>query len=494
MIAAISIPVPSVKLTVVFLGALALCAVLTAMLLRYQHGVGFDHPDDHRKKHGGTISRLGGVPIFITLLLGVSVMMLTVQGAQYEWWPVMLCNALIFGIGFLDDLKPLGARMKLLSQVGAACILYALGHSIDAVTHPTSHTHVLLGWWSPIVTVIWLISIPNVINLIDGMDGLATGFGLFLCLTLAFVGHFNGMPDVVMISTVMAGALAGFLLFNFPPAKIFLGDGGAYLIGFFIASVSLTTSQKGYILGALLVMVIALGVPILDTLFAIVRRGIRGVPLFRADAEHIHHRLISLGFSKGQALGIMYSVCLVLSLLGILVLTKRGLGIVIATASLVLLTLVAARALGYVKSYRGLRKQLRSAVDRRRDLAFARSYGQVLELEADRLSTAEEFADLLKHALNRLGFHLSPAASSVQGTVRLGDNTLWRVGLQNAELSEELWRARLEALISAVERALERWQEIPGLAHEGMVKSSHLVSEGHDQNSPPPPTGAEDQK
>lgn len=482
MLAAISIPVPSVKLTVVFLGALTLCATLTAMLLRYQRGVGFDAPDSHRKKHGGVISRLGGVPIFVTLLFGVSIMMMTVKGAEYEWWPVMLCNALVFGIGFLDDLKPLGARMKLLGQVGAACILYALGHSIDAVTHPTSHTHIPLGWWSPVVTVMWLISIPNIINLIDGMDGLATGFGLFLCLTLAFVGHFSAMPDVVMISTVMAGALAGFLLFNFPPAKIFLGDGGAYLIGFFIASVSLTTSQKGYILGALLVMVIALGVPILDTLFAIIRRGIRGVPLFRADAEHIHHRLISLGFSKGQALGIMYSVCVVLSLLGILVLTKRGLGIVIASASLVLLTLVAARALGYVRSYRGLRKQWNVAVQRRRDLAFARAYGRVLELEADRLATAEEFVTMLTHTLTRLGFTLAPESASAQGVARLGDNSHWRVGVPGQNTSEEQWRARLEELISAVDRAQERWGELPGLRIENKASDLSKPDEMMDTN------------
>ena len=105
------------------------------------------------------------------------------------------------------------------------------------------------------------------INLIDGMDGLATGFGLFICLTLAFVGHFGGMPDVVMISTVMAGALAGFLLYNFPPARIFLGDGGAYLIGFFIATVSLNCSRKGYVVSSLLVMIVAMGLPILDTFF-----------------------------------------------------------------------------------------------------------------------------------------------------------------------------------------------------------------------------------
>ncbi len=474
---AFAIPVPSVKLTLVFFGALVLCAALTGLLLRFQPSMGYDKPDEHRKKHGARISRLGGVPIFITLLLGAAIMLLTIQDAQYEWWPVILCNGLVFGIGFLDDLKPIGARMKLLAQVGSACILFALGHSIDFITHPTTNESIALGWWSPVITVLWLISIPNIINLIDGMDGLATGFGLFLCLTLAFVGHYSAMPDVVMISTVMAGALAGFLLFNFPPAKIFLGDGGAYLIGFFIASVSLTTSHKGYILGALLVMVIALGVPILDTLFAIARRGIRGVPLFRADAEHIHHRLINLGFSKGQALGIMYAVCVVLSLLGILALLQRGLGIVIATASLVLLTLAAARLLGYVKSYRGLRRQLHKALELRRDLSFAKAYGRVLELEADRLDSAAEFVELLTRSLKRLGFTLKPEHGRELGQIKLLDDSLWQVGRMDLELSEEQWRSRLEALLAGLNRALERWQDLPGVSRSDKPTATPLMDD-----------------
>ena len=197
-----------------------------------------------------------------------------------------------------------------------------------------SHTHIPLGWWSPVVTVMWLIAIPNIINLIDGMDGLATGFGLFLCLTLAFVGHFGAMPDVVMISTVMAGALAGFLLFNFPPAKIFLGDGGAYLIGFFIASVSLTTSQKGYILGALLVMVIALGVPILDTLFAIIRRLLRHQSPMHPDRGHLHHRLIDMGLTQKQAVAVLYSVSAVLGLCAVVLATTGAARIILLAIAL----------------------------------------------------------------------------------------------------------------------------------------------------------------
>jgi UDP-GlcNAc:undecaprenyl-phosphate GlcNAc-1-phosphate transferase len=485
---ALIIPIPSLTNVLAFLGSVALCATLTSGVLRYQRGVGFDTPDDHRKKHDRTISRLGGLPIFVTLMLGIVITLWIVpsQHVSQEWWPVIFANTLVFLIGFLDDLRPLGARLKLVGQIGAACLLYSLGHSIDFVTNPVSHAHIALGWWSPVVTVLWLIAIPNIINLIDGMDGLASGFGLFLCLTLAFVGHFSGMPDVVMMCTMMAGALAGFLMFNFPPAKIFLGDGGAYLIGFFIASVSLSTSRKGYILGALLVMVIALGVPILDTLFAIIRRGIRGVPLFRADAEHLHHRLIALGFSKGQALGIMYAVCAVLSLIGILVLTKRGLGTVIATAALALLALTAARGLGYVKSFRGLRRQFSGALARRRDLAFARAHGRVLELEVDRLASAPEFSELLARSLGRIQFALKPEHGRVVCSMKLKDGSLWKVGRLDTDRSDDQWRSQLESMLAGVEAAMTRWQDLPGVVREH--PGAEFSQPAHTVPSNPTPT------
>ena len=304
------------------------------------------------------------------------------------------------------------------------------------------------------------MAIPNIINLIDGMDGLATGFGLFLCLTLAFVGHFAGRADVVMMAAVMAGALAGFLMFNFPPAKIFLGDGGAYLIGFFIASVSLSNSQKGYVVGALFVMIVALGVPILDTLFAILRRAVRGVPVFRADAEHIHHRLILLGYSKGQALAVLYAVCALLSLIGISMLLSRGMGSVIGASALALMALMAARYLGYIRSWTSLRQQWNDALRNRREVEFAAAYGRVLELEADRMESAQAFSDLLMTSLRRIGF--SPEAPSTPETemcIALSDGRIWKVNHPGGESEQR--RRRLENLLPGVNRAVERWQELP---------------------------------
>ena len=456
----INIPLPSIKLVMVFAGALCLCATLTRIVLSQQKGVGFDTPDGHRKAHEKVISRLGGLPIFLTLLAGLAFARMDLADFGSEWWPLLLCNTLVFGLGFLDDLKPLGAKWKLLGQIGAAAILYSMGESIDVISSPGGHGSITLGLWAPVVTILWLVAIPNIINLIDGMDGLASGFGLFLCVTLAFVGHFSGRADVVMMSALMAGALAGFLMFNFPPAKIFLGDGGAYLIGFFIASVSLSTSQKGYVAGALFVMTVALGVPILDTLFAILRRAVRGVPLFRADAEHIHHRLIMLGYSKGQALAVMYAVCALLSLAGISVLVSRGMGMVIGASVLVLMALVAARYLGYIRSWTTLRQQWSEALRQRREVEFAAAYGRVLELEADRLETAASFAELLALSLRRIGFTLGDVECSSVLRIPLEGGRIWEVGYSG--MATDLKRRRLENLVPGLNRALQRWNELPG--------------------------------
>ena len=451
---------PSTKLVLVFSAALSLCAFLTRAVLKQQKGFGFDKPDGPRKAHAKTISRLGGLPIFITLLAGLGYAMWDLESLPPEWWPLLLCNTLVFLLGFLDDLKPLGAKWKLLGQIGAAAILYGFGESIDVITHPGGTGSISLGWWAPVVTILWLVAIPNIINLIDGMDGLASGFGLFLCVTLAFVGHFASRSDVVMMSAIMGGALAGFLMFNFPPAKIFLGDGGAYLIGFFIASVSLSSSQKGYVIGSLFVMVVALGIPILDTLFAIMRRAIRGVPLFRADAEHIHHRLIMLGYSKGQALAVMYSVCALLSLVGISLLLPRGVGPVIGGSALALTALVAARYLGYVRSWTLLNSQIKEALRQRREVEFAAAYGRVLELEADRMETAQEFSDLLTMSLRRIGFTNVLAEGSPILCLSVEGGGQWAV--PHSGNSTDIKRRRLENLLPGVNRALLRWRTLPG--------------------------------
>ncbi len=449
------------EMTCYFGGALLVAALGTWWILHRGGRIGLDEPDTRRKLHEKAISRLGGAPIFLAVGLA-SLVAGYIGGLGWtRWLPVAVCNALIFSVGFVDDLKPLGARVKLVGQIGTALILYSLGVSIDILSNPFGEGALSLGWWSLPLTVIWLVSIPNIVNLIDGMDGLAGGFGLFLSLTLAFLGYYSRQPDVLVVSLAMAGALAGFLIFNLPPAKIFLGDGGAYLIGFFIASVSLFTSNKGSIIGALLVIIIALGVPILDTLFAIIRRAIRGVSIFNADAEHIHHRLILLGYSKGGALAAMYAVCLALSLVGLSILMIKGIALPMVGAILFLLALGTARYLGYIRSWSNFRTQISDTMERRRQREFFRAYGRILDFEVEHCADLQSFAILFQHGLERMGLSMHAGTGSQPEVFTLGGGRSFTVHRpqDDTELSE--WHLRLDVLVPALERCLEKWKALP---------------------------------
>ncbi|WP_395748401.1 MraY family glycosyltransferase [Prosthecobacter sp.] len=467
--------VSMLEMSCYFGGALLVAALGTWWILKREGVVGMDAPDTRRKLHEKAVSRLGGAPIFLAVSLACLVAGYIGGLGWTRWLPVAVCNALIFSVGFVDDLKPLGAKVKLVGQIGTALILYALGVSIDILSNPFGEGALTLGWWSLPITLLWLVTIPNIVNLIDGMDGLAGGFGLFLCLTLAFLGYYRAQPDVLVVSLAMAGALAGFLIFNLPPAKIFLGDGGAYLIGFFIASVSLFTSDKGSIIGALLVIIIALGVPILDTLFAILRRAIRGVSIFNADAEHIHHRLILLGYSKGRALAAMYAVCLALSLVGLSILMTKGIALPVAGAVLFLLALGAARYLGYVRSWSNFRAQLEEVMERRRQREFFRAYGRVLDFEVERCEEFRSFDSLFQHGLGRMGLSVQPVEGYQPEILPMGGGrqfTLYRPK-DDTELNE--WHLRLDVLLPALERCHEKWSRLPVSVEAGAPPSSTLV-------------------
>lgn len=444
-----------------YLGSLMIAWMGTFGTIKRRGTLGLDTPDGRRKLHDKPVSRLGGLPIYLTLMIGMGVAYWGSGVSLEGWLPLILCNSLMFSVGLADDFKPLGARVKLIGQIGAALILYSFGLSIDVLSNPFGTGGLELGWWSLPLTLLWLVAIPNVINLIDGMDGLAGGFGLFLSLTLAFVGFVSGFQDIMIISIVMAGALSGFLFFNLPPARIFLGDGGAYLIGFFVASVSLKCSNKGSIIAALLVIVIALGVPILDTAFAILRRAIRGVPIFRADAEHIHHRLILLGYSKGRALVAMYSVCVVLSLVGISILLTKGVALPVAGAVLFLLAIGTARYLGYVRSWSNLRQQIDIAMERRHRLEHARAHARALDFDIELCEQLQDFSDLFKHRLKWMGFYPEGQGQESAVQIILTDGSVCLLFRPTDKHDDGEWHRRADELVTVLERCIERWGNLP---------------------------------
>ncbi len=367
--------------------------------------IGLDDPDANRKRHTEPISRLGGVPIVAALSLALVWILLAKGNGVLNWQPVFIGSLLIFGLGLCDDLKPLGAKTKFAGQILIASLVWKLGLDIERVTYPGGAWSVELHTASSYaVTVFWLIAIPNIVNLIDGFDGLASGLGLFMAMTLGIVAFFSKQLPVAWYAFTLAGALMGFLMFNFPPARIFLGDGGAYLIGFCIAALSLTSSNKGSIAAVLMVTVVALGVPILDTTLALFRRAMRGFPIFHADDEHIHHRLENLGFSKRRIVLGMYGICVVLSVIGLSIIWSQGRTIPIAIGFVFLLALFAVKYLQYVKTFSDIGAQVERVLGRRRTVQYALLQAQLMELEIDRCEDAEEFWAIFRDALSRVGF------------------------------------------------------------------------------------------
>jgi UDP-N-acetylmuramyl pentapeptide phosphotransferase/UDP-N-acetylglucosamine-1-phosphate transferase len=217
----------------------------------------------------------------------------------------------MFILGMVDDLRALGARRKLLIQLLLGLVAWQAGIRIEQFKLPVLGSFVPLGPLALPVTLFWLVAMTNLINLIDGIDGLAGGIGVLLMALLAWVGMGTGNGFYSLLCLGLMGALLGFLRFNFPPAKIYMGDGGAYFLGFFIGLLSIETSNKGTVVAALAAPVLALTVPILDTTLALVRRATKGLPLFRPDQEHIHHRLLRRVGDKRQVLLLLYALCAV---------------------------------------------------------------------------------------------------------------------------------------------------------------------------------------
>ncbi|MGB8169164.1 MAG: MraY family glycosyltransferase [Chthoniobacteraceae bacterium] len=430
------------------------------MIRLSQSGIGLDHANEPRKKHGAPIPRLGGVPLMLAMSLGL-VLILAVRGeSSAHWFAVLLGSALMYGLGLWDDLRPLGARIKLLGQVATACVVFGLGLNIEKFSYPGTSGVIELGGWSLPATVFWLIAIPNIVNLIDGFDGLAGGLGLCMAVTLGIVALHSEQVAVACYAFTMAGALLGFLVFNFPPARIYLGDGGAYLIGFTIAALSLTSSNKGSVAAVLFVTLVALGVPILDTTFALLRRGLRGYPLFRADDEHFHHRLERLGFSKRRILLGLYGLCLVLSLVGLSIIWSQGRTLPIGICLLFILVLFILRYFHLVNTWGDFRQRFERVLGHRREVQYALLQAQVLELELERCPGPEEFWLLFHLTLRRVGFlDADDDEDSSQLDVHSPGSTSLTLHVPTHKGSHREWRRMAECFRPIYVKALQKWPQ-----------------------------------
>ena len=255
---------------------------------------------------------------------------------------------LVLGITcFIDDSKGIPSLVKLAAQIIAAIIVVVCGIRIEDISIPfTDGKIVISGVFSYIITICWIVGITNAINLIDGLDGLSSGVTLISCLSLLMVFALNGSPLIaIVLITALAGALVGFLPFNFSPAKTFIGDTGSNFMGFALAIISILGVAKTYTALVLIAPIIILGMPIFDTIFAIFRRIIKGKSLkavFQPDKGHLHHKLMAKGYTQKQAVLIMYGITAILGMFAVILL-ESGIWKALSFALLI----IAIVAIGY---------------------------------------------------------------------------------------------------------------------------------------------------
>ncbi|MFA7146594.1 MAG: glycosyltransferase family 4 protein [Candidatus Ozemobacteraceae bacterium] len=270
-----------------------------------------DRPNN-RKIHKSPIPRVGGVALFLGSLIGA----LPFLKENSATLGVLLASAFIFVIGLIDDLIDLKPRVKLAAQIIACFVLFMFGVKINIVTDfIAGQGFVSLGLLTYPLTLLWIIGLTNTVNLVDGVDGLAGGIVFIALSTLLTVRLMIPqvqdpalMSNVLVISASTMGVLLAFLKYNVFPASIFMGDSGAYFLGFVTAALSVAGGAKGSILFPLIVPLIAFGLPVFDVIFAILRRFFKKVPIFQADKEHLHHRLLNRGFTQRETTRFLWMV------------------------------------------------------------------------------------------------------------------------------------------------------------------------------------------
>lgn len=281
-----------------------------------------DIPGDGRRLHKQATPRLGGVGIYLAAVLALSMLPLVdnlltqaLRPHRSEFFMILIPATIVLGLGIYDDLFGAKATLKFSVLGLVAALFFWMGGSINGIYVPFVGYFNLPPILAFIVTVLWLVGIANAFNLIDGIDGLASGAALFSSMVILFFSFSAQNYFAIVIALVLCGSLAGFLRYNFNPASIFLGDSGALFIGFTLAALSVLGTHKATTAVAVITPILAFGLPVVDTSVTVARRLIGRQPLFAGDKEHIHHMLLARGLSQRNAALVLYAVCAVFALL-----------------------------------------------------------------------------------------------------------------------------------------------------------------------------------
>lgn len=323
-------------ISIAFLLAFITAYVITPYTIRFARKIGaLDIPKNARKIHKEAMPRLGGLAVMagfsvsiIYLLIAMNlegtINLIGIHDYIYKLIGLFVA-ALVLGIFcFFDDLKGIRAYAKLIGQITAAAIVVFCGIQIDKIEIAALNIYIYDETILQIITTIWIVGITNAINLTDGLDGLSSGICLISCVSLLIVFALNDSPLIaILLITALAGSLTGFLPFNFNPAKTFIGDVGSNFLGFILSVVSILGTAKTYTALVIVCPLIIFALPLLDTFLAIIRRGIKTKSIkgiFKADREHLHHKIMKKGYTQKQAVFIMYVITAALGMFAIILL------------------------------------------------------------------------------------------------------------------------------------------------------------------------------
>ncbi len=280
-----------------------------------------DVPGEARRVHDHPIPRMGGLAIFLGFLLSV----LLFADINRQMQGILLGCVIIVATGAVDDIISLNAWVKLGLQILAAVVAVLHGVQINVLANPviwSTKDYLILGGWSIPITILWIVGITNSVNLIDGLDGLAVGVSTISSITMLVIALVVSDSSVAIVLAALAGACIGFMPYNLNPAKIFMGDTGALLLGYVLASMSILGLFKFYAVVSFAVPLLSIAVPLFDTVFSFCRRLLKGQSPMHPDRGHFHHRLIDMGLSQKQAVAILYSISAILGLAAVVITTS----------------------------------------------------------------------------------------------------------------------------------------------------------------------------
>ncbi|EKN68562.1 MraY family glycosyltransferase [Schinkia azotoformans] len=330
---------------------------LTPLVKKFAIYIGAVDKPNQRKVHQRVMPRLGGLAIFISMVIGFAIAQ--PFDDDIATWPILLGATIIVITGVFDDRFEISPKVKLLGQILAAGVVIYGGVQVESINLPLFEATIEFGIFTIPFTLLWIVGITNAINLIDGLDGLAAGVSSIVLITISAMAMVMGNTFVVVMGTILLASTLGFLIYNFHPAKIFMGDTGALLLGFMISVFSIL-GFKSITVYSLILPIIILGVPISDTLFAIIRRIVNKKPLSAPDKSHLHHCLLRLGFSHRQTVLIIYAMSAFFAIAAVMLSNSTLWGATLIIAVVLLVTQLVAERVGLVsENYRPVHKLFR---------------------------------------------------------------------------------------------------------------------------------------